>query len=498
MAVPLVCEIVFILVLTVLLGQVEREAYRAEHSRSVMAATDRLVTLFYQAGTALASYDVTKNPLFKLSYEKTTDRTVAQMLLIRRLTQDDHSADASLNEIDSTVSEMLKTMEVIANKIDRGESPFAGTRESLESLHASGDRFASKAAELTAVQRRINAAEPEHEARLRGMVEQCLYAGVFLNCVLAIGLARAFYRGTAFRLNILMQNTQRLAKQQPLHPPIDGSDEIAELDTVFRQMASALDDAAKQKQQVLAMVSHDLRSPLTAAQISLDLMCSGVKGAISSDVRNEMQSIQNSIGRLVRLINDLLDVEKLEQGKLELRKQEVNLEVIVDNCIETINPLAELKKITVEPGDLDLDLYADGERLTQVVINIVSNAIKAAPENSKITISAAVEDDQVTVEIMDSGPGIEAQHLETIFDRYTQTPDTQGGTGLGLAICKAIIEQHGGMIGVHSEPGKGSTFWFSIPMQPAPPLIENPAVNNSAAPPTDDTVEIPPQSAATL
>jgi signal transduction histidine kinase len=465
-SVPLVCQIVFILVLTMLLGQVEREAYKAEHSRNILLAADRLVALFYQAGTALATYDVSKNPLFRMSYEASADKAVNQLMLLRHLAQGDAEAEKSMDSIDLTAADMLSTLAVVEGRIDRGENPMKGDAIGrIQSLQSTGDNFSMRLAELTSAQKAINAAEPAQELRLRAQVEYCLLAGVVLNILLALGLARAFYRTTASRLNILMQNTQRLVLHQQLHPQISGTDEIAQLDTFFRQMAAALEDAARHKQQFLQMVSHDLRSPLTAAQLSLGLMTGGSKGALPDQANNELVSVQNSLGRLVHLINDLLDIEKLESGGMELRKRPVNLEVIIGNCIETVKPLADSKELTLDHhSNTDIDVIADGERMSQVLINLLSNAIKMSPDKTIISISAEFKaEDMVQIDIKDQGPGIEEEYRSAIFDRFKQTPNSKGGSGLGLAICKAIVEQHGGKIGVVSDIGKGSTFWFQLP-----------------------------------
>lgn len=462
-SIPLLFQVIFVLSLVTLLGQVEREAYQAEHSRNIIVETDKLVSLFYQSGTALASYDMTKNPFFKMGFEKSADNILKQLVVVRRLTDSDHTVREPMKEVDNLAGQVLNKMTAIEEKINRGESAFSAQRDSIVGVRALGDRFAAKLGEIVAKQRRIEADEPKKQAQLRYMVETCLGMGVIFNILLAVALANIFHRMTAARLKILMDNTHLLAIHQPLNPPVEGNDEIAKLDSVFRKMASALEDAARQKQQFLAMVSHDLRSPLTSALLSLDIIGSGAKGPLPSTLHKEMSQIQGSISRLVRLVNDLLDIEKLEEGKLELKPQQVNLEVIVDNSIDAVKGLADSKLVTIEHENTDLDLFVDGERISQVLINLLSNAIKYTPRKSSIHIQATKETASVLVTITDAGAGIPAQYQDMIFDRFQQMPDTKGGSGLGLAICKAIVEQHKGQIGVTSGE-KGSTFWFRVPL----------------------------------
>lgn len=234
------------------------------------------------------------------------------------------------------------------------------------------------------------------------------------------------------------------------------------------------EEAERFKQELIAMVSHDLRSPLTSVQGVVTLLARGMYGQLNETGEQRVRTAEKSIARLLHLIDDLLDLERMQAGKLNLNQEIVPLSSIFDRSIELVYDFGQQSQIIFSVNESNLEVFADEDRLVQVVVNLLSNAIKFSPRGSTIVIEAReIADEQVIVEVSDNGPGIDSSHLDAVFDRFGQvhTGNSQHkGTGLGLAICKAIVEGHAGTIGVTSELGKGSTFWFTLPSkQPAPP-----------------------------
>ena len=215
-------------------------------------------------------------------------------------------------------------------------------------------------------------------------------------------------------------------------------------------------------------VSHELRTPLTSIRASLGLLEGGLAGALSAKATKLVDIARSECDRLIRLINDILDIRKIEAGKLELRISPVSVKKIVDLTIQgTAGMALECGVKLVSVVTTEREIRADQDRLIQVLTNLVSNALKFSPPDGEVTVQ--VEDDGLfcRFSVTDKGPGIPEDQLSKLFGLFQQLDSTdsrpKGGTGLGLAISKAIVEQHGGVVGVDTKPGRGSTFYFDVP-----------------------------------
>jgi len=227
------------------------------------------------------------------------------------------------------------------------------------------------------------------------------------------------------------------------------------------------------KQDFVSMVSHDLRSPLTSIVGTVQLLEAGLFGALNESGVEQLAVTGREVDRLISLVNSLLDIEKLEAGRMDLKMESVELESVVSSSVQSLIYLAEKNRIEIVTDLPSYKVWADSSSLVQVLVNLIDNAIKFSPPDSTITVSAHVgrdpaqAQDMVEIRVQDRGRGIPESHRTAIFDRFKQVELAdrvqKKGSGLGLAICKSIVGAHGGQIGVESEVGNGSTFWFSIP-----------------------------------
>jgi signal transduction histidine kinase len=222
------------------------------------------------------------------------------------------------------------------------------------------------------------------------------------------------------------------------------------------------------KQDFVAMVSHDLRTPLTSLMMTHALMERGRYGEINDAALRGLRSCKESIKRLINLVNDLLDLDKIESGQLKLYLEIVPLYELVNNSADAVEALLSEKELHLEVDvDQSLQAYTDRERSIQTLVNLLSNAIKFSQAGSTIQVKAKKRGEDVLIGVIDQGRGIPSDRLHTVFERFRQIKMEDGargtGTGLGLAICKSIVELNRGKIGVDSVEGTGSTFWFSLP-----------------------------------
>jgi signal transduction histidine kinase len=236
----------------------------------------------------------------------------------------------------------------------------------------------------------------------------------------------------------------------------------------FRDI-TVLKEIGRMKDEFISGVSHELRTPLTSIRGALDLMVNGVMGDLPPDAMSLAKIAQSNCKRLVRLINDVLDIEKMESGEIPLRLELIGLESLVHQAVESMGPYgAELGVVfRIESSIQGARVRADADRLTQVLENLLSNAAKFTPEGGKVRVTLARHGDDLRVCVIDRGPGIAPELHDRVFEKFAQigTPGARRmeGTGLGLNIARAIVERLGGTIGFDSRRGAGSSFHFDLP-----------------------------------
>jgi len=230
---------------------------------------------------------------------------------------------------------------------------------------------------------------------------------------------------------------------------------------------SATKDAEQRVSEFYSVVSHELRTPLTSLKGVFSILTGGRAGDLSERAKSLVIMGSGETERLIRLINNILDMKKIEAGKLELFLETLEPKKIIEGTVAAVASFAAQYKVelAVEIHQNDL-IKGDRDRLTQVLTNLISNAVKFSDEGQTVTVLVARKDDFMRFSVIDRGPGISPRNLPKLFRMFQQVKSenhARGGTGLGLAICKSMVEQHGGKIGIDTEEGKGSTFWFEIP-----------------------------------
>ncbi|MEA5259694.1 ATP-binding protein [Arcicella aquatica] len=222
-----------------------------------------------------------------------------------------------------------------------------------------------------------------------------------------------------------------------------------------------LDEA---KTNFIATISHELKTPISAIKMSLKLLENEKVGTLNSEQSQLLENIKSDSQRLLNITGELLDLTQVESGKISLTMQEVEPHKIIEYATSAVQFQAQQSNIELEvqlSGNLP-KVQADAEKTAWILVNLLTNAIRYSPENSKIIVSAIRQNNMVIFTVQDFGKGIAIEYLEKIFDKYFQTPDSQKGTGLGLAIARQFIEAQNGHIWVESVVGEGSTFYFSL------------------------------------
>jgi signal transduction histidine kinase len=466
-SVPLIFEIIFIVILFGMVQRAEVERAKAEHGRILVGEAGELLRDLYNAGAAILAYRMLRNQEYANHLDDYIQRVKVHEDTLARAALGNTRETDFIQRISACADTSLQRFTEAKQVVDEGGQEFAMRpyknvqKESAELLR----ELLGLVQELTAYEASASPAPQAEHARVA--VHYALLGGVVLNIMVALSLAVFFNRGTSQRLGLLMENTHLLANGEKLKLPISGGDEIAHLDKVFHDMADSLEQAAKLKREFVAMITHDLRTPLSSVLGSLSLLSGDQTGALGKEATQEVQSAKANVSRVIRLINELLDVEKMEAGKMEMELDVVPVAYVLENAVDAVRGLAEELNITLSVPSTDAQIYADGDRLAQVMVNLLSNAVKFSPRGKAVKVEVNEAASYVEFKVIDHGPGIAHAHATDIFEKYKQVKGVQGsgqkGTGLGLSISKLIVEQHGGTIGFDSREGLGSTFWFRIP-----------------------------------
>jgi two-component system OmpR family sensor kinase/two-component system sensor histidine kinase BaeS len=316
--------------------------------------------------------------------------------------------------------------------------------------------------------------QPQEQSFLDQVNRALLLAGALagaLSILLGLGLSR----GLTAPLARLTAAARRIARGDlSQRVPEAGSAEVAALGQAFNQMAAGLEKAEELRRNMVADVAHELRTPLSVLQGNLRAILDGVYPLEQS----EIAALYDETRLLSRLVDDLHELAQAEAGQLHLDMRPTDLAEVIQTTVANFAVAAEAKEVRLATDWADglLPVLADPDRLAQIMRNLLSNALRHTPEGGQITISATCnghcESDgpAVRVVVADTGEGIPPDDLPHVFDRFWRAErlrsHEQGGSGLGLAIARHLVQAHGGEMGIESEVGQGSRFWFTLPMAP--------------------------------
>jgi signal transduction histidine kinase len=309
--------------------------------------------------------------------------------------------------------------------------------------------------------------DPEYSGRLRRVMDQAGFGSLLAVPLLregrVLGSLAVFRKQPGEFASEVIELLQTFAAQSTL------AIQNARLFREIAQKSAELEIASQHKSQFLANMSHELRTPLNAILGYTELINDGIYGEVPEKISEVMERVQASGRHLLGLINDVLDLSKIEAGQLKLSVNEYSFNDIVQSVISGVESLAAEKKLKLTT-DLAPDLptgRGDERRVAQVLMNLVGNAIKFT-DKGEVAVSVTAPESIFLASVRDTGPGISAEQQQMIFEEFQQVDSSstrkKGGTGLGLAIAKRIVELHGGRIWVESVPGKGATFSFSLPV----------------------------------
>jgi signal transduction histidine kinase len=347
--------------------------------------------------------------------------------------------------------------------LELGGVPAAGSPHPAAQLDDVLDRlYQVSGAEL----RRRQAALETIADRTRLLGGAALVAAVLIG----LGLAAFAVLRVARPLHQLRKATQAVAAREFSKPlAVSGPSEIRDLTRAFNRMADRLGEIDRLKDEFFTGISHDLRTPLAAIRWSADLLHTGSLGVLTPKQMRLAETIQSSSRRLLALVGQIVELGRLRAGQLQLDLRSTDLRGVIGQAVEEMRPLAEHGQLRLDvavPDDLPT-IMADADRLHQIMVNLLANAVRFTPPGGRVSVSVVRESAEVAVQVADTGVGIPADLVPKIFDPYEQAHRGRGGSGVGLTVVRGLVEAHGGRVWVESEEARGSCFTFTLPVAAA-------------------------------
>ena len=259
-----------------------------------------------------------------------------------------------------------------------------------------------------------------------------------------------------------------LLKVKTFYRIYEQSRALNEMQTKLLEEIEFRKEAERKKDEFISIASHELKTPMTSIKGYIQLLERSLDKEDLETTRVRLHKVQNQVEKLNLLVADLLDISKIESGKLKFNKKYFSFDKILDHIIEVMqqaNPEVKFLK----KGKITTEIFGDEMRIEQVIINFITNAIKYAPDSDEVHFSSELRGDEIYFSVKDFGIGMAKEHQQQIFDKFYRVEETSErfqGLGIGLYICQEIIERHEGKIGVNSEPDEGSEFYFTIPLHP--------------------------------
>lgn len=462
--------VAFQLLLTGLLGylyaQAEKQALKESQARLLVVRATALTSGLVDAGQMLVLYSAIKDrSIYErwLTRKETLLQELDELTKLSILRNSSKDAYARLLEVSN---KGVRLMDDCYRKVERGYK--ASIYETVPEVKEFTDTVVSEIEFVLTTDLKSQVSGTLGEERSRKLIAEALYTGVFVDILIAIALSIFFGVSIEKRLNVISENTRRVRERKELNPPVEGTDEIADLDEKFHQLTTELRESERLRSEFMSMISHDMKSPLMSVELSMEQIERTLKATNDTQLDDELKAVNLNMRRVMGLIRDILDLERGASGKLSLELEELNLDDIFSHVLMSVKALAAQKNVELVATSNEEAVFGDKRRLEQALVNLLSNALKFAPRNTLVTMLAQRVRNEVEIRVTDSGAGVPEEDRSRIFERFEQSGKSENvrgdaGSGLGLAICKTIIDSHGGQLGHEPNPSGGSQFWIRLP-----------------------------------
>jgi signal transduction histidine kinase len=432
----------------------------------LMQAVNQLFSSFVGSAGLLASAAMSDDPSREKKGLTVLRDSRAQLAKVRQLCADDTNMSAmaeSLEQKGFVPLEQFMAEQQNAETSVHGLVAFKRVRRAFQQAGRANDICL----------RLVDYQNHEHDEALRRQSETAknLYHILFglaaINIVGGVLALTVFYQSVAKRVRALVSKAERLPTLSDSGERLKGDDEFVQIDSSLHNAMDRLIEAKKFRANLISMVAHELRSPLTSIGIAAELLVHSPKSQLNEHSKERVGRIGANVDHLIKVINEFLEVEKMQSSELIMHFEPVQTLSLIGETFDSLSELAAAKQVRLVKTGADTVITTDRQKTTQVLINLVSNAIKFSPADAEVVVDVSEENDLARFEIRDHGPGVPPELQDRVFIKFAQAsaPDNaKGSSGLGLFVSKMFIESQGGNLG-YTAGDQGSTFWFTLPAQ---------------------------------
>lgn len=471
-SIPLCFEVTIFGYLLNLQMQVEKEAQRINHNKMINDEVHLMMCDIIGISDTIQGYDVDSRlplPARIAGIRQRLSDVMERLSHLRELAKDDPKMLQKVNACSAGLTAARNELLRMGRSIDGSLSDAGQVLAQSKRVLNADVHYSLKSGLLELGEASFKATSDDTSRQIRERMRLLLKCALGFSVLFALLCAGLFSRNMASRLARLSQNAHLLAKGETLLAPIKGSDEVAELDRSFHYAADLIQAARKMRQEVTAMITHDLKTPLQSIRGYLEMLESGLFGDLNEQGTRLLATSSLASEHMVNLIDSVLQLEKLRTGNVKLKSESIEMASFMDRCVKLVSGFADSRGVLIILHDESKDegiVSGDAFWLQEVFVNILSNAVKFTRENTEVIVETKVWAGNVETSITDHGPGISQEECKYIFERFQRAQSAEGiaGSGLGLAIAKELVEMHHGSIAVNSEIGQGSTFTIKLPM----------------------------------
>lgn len=461
-AFPLVFAFVFIGSLTTLLHVARNDAQRVQQANKTQGASNQVLQNTYKFISTGFIYTLKKDQTVLNAFTQCKQDFEPMLEDLQESCATDTQARHSAEVTTVLVQRLIDQMDTM---VQASKNSFEGYLQTASDVGTTNRLLMREGARITKIQGAIHP-HITSQSDWQHIIDAVMYAGMALSVVISVGALRFVHLDMRQRIAEMMRNIDAIGKREPLKETVGGSDELANLDEFIHSTDDSLRQLETQRQEFFSMLTHDMRAPLTQIQFSVGLLAEDAYENMPEKRKELVRSVVPEIGRLNRLVDDLLTANKLDSEPLKLRMENIPAEELLSQINESMEMEAASRHRSITVDADDSIVVADRFQIERVLANLCANALKYTLRDTAVSMHCHSEGDMVRFEIIDNGPGIPLGLAEHLFDRYRQGNDNEAraGFGLGLYIAKSIITAHGGEIGFRnkSDGSSGCVFYFTL------------------------------------